>query len=772
MAQDNKTKTNSLGMEMISIAPGEFLMGEGSATPPSLGGPELLACGDWDERPLHKVALTYPFLMSRDKVTVEQYRKFRPDFPCEGRYAVGISWHEAMEFCDWLACEEGKPYRLPTEAEWEYVCRAGTKSLFSSGDAPPSPDAPNAWGLVNMHSRPPEWVYDWHGQYDDGEQIDPIGPESGFVKVVRGAGVQFDAPYYSRSANRGGLPPNFPPPLPAGKDSASEGRCVGFRVVQAALPATKPTSRKVPFVQMCVPQRQPAVRQGPDPSKPYYRRRPLLPIPPENQQAPWGELVGLHPAILAHNHSPALAVCPNGDVLAVHFSACGTWCEYWSNLAFIATRLRFGADQWDMPDFLFDFPDVTEESPLLWNDGGRLVLFTGGVGLDGVPFKWITSADSGARWSEVKFPIFAGPIGPHWAQPITSAFHRPDGTIYVASDGEGGTSLLWASRDDGKTWLDSGGRTAGRHSAFILLKDGSILAIGGKNTDIDGYMPQAVSRDGGRMWQASKTIFPALTGNQRPTAVRLASGRIFFASDFQNKQGSQPSGFTGGHGSFVALSDDEGATWHVKPLSDALPHEGNVINSTYPRWGRAGHSYGTLGYAVATQAPNGVIHLISSMNHPSLHFEMNEAWILDKDAPCYTAPASQQFVADRTELHEAYPSGAIKAIRSGGVGPDGRWLLDGEENWFYESGARQWQVTWLAGRKVGAETFWSPDGKIAWAWEYREDGSSTWMQYWPNGRERSESTWIDGRCQGVASLRDSSGKVISRKTFKDGFAVD
>ncbi len=193
--------------------------------------------------------------------------------------------------------------------------------------------------------------------------------------------------------------------------------------------------------------------------------------------------------------------------------------------------------------------------------------------------------------------------------------------MYLSSDGSGGESLLWASDDDGKTWLDTGGRSAGRHTTFALLKDGRILGMGGKNTDIDGFMPKAVSSDGGKTYEVSKTPFPRIGSNQRPTILRLRSGRLFFASDFVHlNTGSQPEGM--GHlGSYAALSDDEGETWHIKKLIGAQPHERQDI---------ADRMKGpTLGYAVATQGPNGMIHLIATMTNPCLHFEMNEAWILD-----------------------------------------------------------------------------------------------------------------------------------------------
>ncbi|MHC4620164.1 MAG: formylglycine-generating enzyme family protein, partial [Planctomycetota bacterium] len=101
-------------------------------------------------------------------------------------YAAGVSWYEAVAFCEWLSKKEGRPYRLPTEAEWEYACRAGSTSLYSSGDRPPRAGRANAWGLKNMHTSVREWCLDWHGEYPAAEQVDPVGPEYGMARVVRG----------------------------------------------------------------------------------------------------------------------------------------------------------------------------------------------------------------------------------------------------------------------------------------------------------------------------------------------------------------------------------------------------------------------------------------------------------------------------------------------------------------------------------------------------------------------------------------------------------
>ncbi|MHC4572928.1 MAG: formylglycine-generating enzyme family protein, partial [Planctomycetota bacterium] len=144
-----KEYTNSIGIKFVRIEPGTFRMGclNQTKAPPGerdwrgFVGPEYLPNGDWDEHPVHKVTISKGFYVAQTEVTIEQFRRFRPDFQADtdsGPYVTGVSWNDAAAFCRWLSRKEGKPYRLPTEAEWEYACRAGTTTRFSSGnDSPP-----------------------------------------------------------------------------------------------------------------------------------------------------------------------------------------------------------------------------------------------------------------------------------------------------------------------------------------------------------------------------------------------------------------------------------------------------------------------------------------------------------------------------------------------------------------------------------------------------------------------------------------------------------
>ena len=256
-----KEYTNFIGMRLVRIEPGTFRMGVGKTPLPQ----ELTDHrgtqfdGDFDERPNHRVTITKPFYMGVHEVTRGQFTAFVKEFGDRSVVETGyggeklgtpwdkpgydqtdehpvvcVSWNDAMAFCDWLS----KTVSLPTEAEWEYACRAGTKTAYQWGDdrkdgkgwcnggdqalarrvrakkrsgfnwddgfaftAPVGKFKPNAFGLYDMHGNVWEWCSDWHAQYEKGAQTDPIGPAIGEFRVIRGGG-RASFPSSCRSASR------------------------------------------------------------------------------------------------------------------------------------------------------------------------------------------------------------------------------------------------------------------------------------------------------------------------------------------------------------------------------------------------------------------------------------------------------------------------------------------------------------------------------------------------------------------------------------------
>jgi len=221
-----------------------------------------------------------------------------------------------------------------------------------------------------------------------------------------------------------------------------------------------------------------------------------------------GWKIGLAPGLGTAYHNSAVQVCPNGDLLAAYYNTPKE--ENDPDQTILTMRLRYGSEDWDMPEPWPDFADAADAAPVIWNDNGRMWFFWGSPRLlGGPPFQYMTSTDSGATWSAVTLASLSGAVGKFTPQPINSVVRGRDGVIYLPVDGDGGNSVLFASRDGGASWSDTGGRTGGRHTTFVVGKDGALIGFGGKNTNIDGFMPKSISRDGGKTYEKSKTPFPA-----------------------------------------------------------------------------------------------------------------------------------------------------------------------------------------------------------------------------------------------------------------------
>jgi len=528
----------------------------------------------------------------------------------------------------------------------------------------------------------------------------------------------------------------------------------------------------LPFCQSAVKQSTAPALLGPDPKIPYFTVRFAMPIPPENATSNVAALAGMDPMVFTHNHSPGFEILPNGDALAIYFSTPPGESESAKTTSFIQARLRYGAEEWDLPELFYKTENYNDQSGLLWNDHGTIRFFGGGRGYsDRMPFKMAVSTDNGATWT-LSLPLLDQPAQDYTAQPITGAFRGPDGAIYFAMDGDKAMSFLWRSTDDGIHWHDMGGRTGGRHSAIVPLdRKGDLLAIGGKNSNVNGWSPESRSTNWGTSWsQSIASPFPPLGSAQRPSMIRLADGNLFFTSDAYLQKADQPppADWKFGNGCFVAISTNNGASWRIKPLPVQLPN----------------HQYrknGTLGYVTARQAPNGVIHLLTTQTQPCLHYELNEAWIFSDagDIPPETGGGKIQ------KFSERYPNGKLRTEWSARICPSGRYLLDGREMDYYTNGREQHEVTYADGCKTGDETFWLPDGTKLWSWRHDlKDHLSVWTQYWPNGRKRVESQWntkpeardvartFFGRvADGPARRWNEDGKPIGAFNFANGISA-
>lgn len=185
-------------LEFVNIPAGRFAMGRED--------------GDGREYPVREVRITRPFELGKYEVTQAQWRAVMGADPAAfkgaGRPVEQVSWDEVQRFIQKLnERNDGYRYRLPSEAEWEYACRAGSTGDFagdldamawyhnnSGGETHPvGLKAPNAWGLHDMHGNLFEWVEDWYGDYPGGRVDDPAGPASGRMKVRRGGSFAHDA---------------------------------------------------------------------------------------------------------------------------------------------------------------------------------------------------------------------------------------------------------------------------------------------------------------------------------------------------------------------------------------------------------------------------------------------------------------------------------------------------------------------------------------------------------------------------------------------------
>lgn len=744
MVEKEQEFINSLGMRMVPVEPHEYRRGGGSAEfhPDSL--------------PTHICNITKRYFIADEPVKQNVFEQFyqevygrSSDTTSYRGYVLGVSWYEAAEFCKWLSAKEGFFYRLPTEAEWEAAARMSTELDIDR--------------MCDTHIR--EWCFDWYNTYSDMDQDDPAGPDTGLCKVIRGGYLDNPKRYNEHCLDlwwRAALPPNYRHYHEDTNNSFGR-HIVGLRVACGQMPVTdgkQPTS----LFSMDVHQLAPDLTQGPDASVPYFRKRHIFPTPPDNSPNEELLMTGLNPSFRHHHHSPALTICPNGDLI---YSIYSSYKEYDAEVGLAGARLRKGCDQWELPDIWLNPVGVNDHAPNLFTDiDGTIYHFWGWQQLDySFPFQYVYSTDNGATWSTVHFPFFKDKAERVVRQPINSCIRTEDGTFFMAADAafEPG-SVLWRSKDNMQTWENPLGRTAGRHSTCVELNDGSILAMGGKNSAIDGYMPGAISKDGGDTWEVFKTPFPMQHSGQRPSIIRLQSGKLFMCGDFQNKKGQKPEDVEG-WGSYGAWSEDDGKTWTIKKLWGTQPQKKSAHEF-------GGHS--TLGYSVCRQSKDGMIHLVTSNNRPLLHFEFNEAWLMNHEDE---APAEEILMASSATsisqiqtFHEYYEDGTLRCKWSGGFADDGRFLLEGEDVFYYPDGSVQSKGEFHLGQRIGEYKIYDPNGYPVLQLNHTQDGFDVLTTYWVDSDKiKTRCRFKDKKAEGLAqTFGRNKGNVTGEAIFENG----
>ena len=606
----------------VEIPAGSFIMG---GTADGYNG---------DEAPMHKVNVG-KFRMGVTEVTNAQYEQFDPQHKAlRGKDNVGrgddeavtnVSYRDAVAFCAWLSRKEGKTYRLPTEEEWEYACRAGTYTIYNTGDTLPAETLknqviardykavslkvgqgkPNAFGLYDMHGNVEEWCSDWYGAYTAEEQTNPRGPKSGLFRVTRG-GSHHTPVEFLRSSNRMAM-------LPDDRHSLT-----GFRVAEGELP---PAELKADRMAAYFAEPQPFVIPPTDGKTPFYK----------------------------HNHQPALTLCENGELFVIWFS---TDHENGREMVVLQSRYHPATNTWDPATHFFSVPDRNVTGASLLNDGNGTIYHLNGVEAAGdwqnLCMVMRTSRDDARTWTVPRI-IAAEHTKRH--QVIAGTAMTPEGWLLQCCDAGPGShdgAALHISRDGGQTWRDEwdgaplpdfnsdkeGTTIAGIHAGIVALNDGSLMTLARGNSILNAEgkkrMPMSHSYDMGKTWHYEPSQFPPIDGGQRLVLMRLREGPIMLVSftnhtdrtpvaergmTFTDKNGKQ---FTG-YGLYAAVSFDEGKTWPVRKLlcdGKSRTMSGGAWTGSFEMDATHAEPAGDL---AGTQSPDGMIHIVSS----AIHYQFN-----------------------------------------------------------------------------------------------------------------------------------------------------
>lgn len=637
--------------EMVTIPAGSFTMGSTD------GG--VFA----DEAPRHRVTFTKPFGMSAGEITNAQYEQFFPRHralrgldagisTADDDAVVNVTYDQALAYCRALSAVTGRRFRLPTEAEWEYACRAGSSTPYWTGDTLPASEqrhqtiardyapadlradgfAPNPWGLRGMHGGVEEWCMDWYGGYTDSPATNPGGPKEGLYRVTRGGSHHTPVKYLASSRRMAMIP----------TDSHS---LTGFRIVETDVEPVPSGVSAIPAADSTVAKAWMVWRTS---AEPFFSEPIPFVIQPEK---------GSGTPFYGHNHQPAVTWCENGDLLAIWFTA---EAENGREMAVLQSRLHPGASEWTPARLFFKVPgrNMTGSS-LLTDRVGNLWHFNGVEAAgdwQNLALALRVSPDNGATWSE---PRLIEPRHTRRHQAIAGPIVLRDGTMVQLCDAGPGShdgTSIHLSADGGQTWNDpwdgaplpkfgrdtTGTTIAGIHAGIVELSDGTLMALGRgnsiKNADGRRRMPMSTSSDRGKTWHYAASEFPPIDGGQRLVLMRLREGPILLVAftDHPDRTPEAERGMTftradgstfTGRGMYAAVSYDDGRTWPVRKLltdSQSRRLSGGAWTGEFTM--DETHAE-PLGYLAATQTPDGTIHLLSS----GLHYRFNLPWLERKE---------------------------------------------------------------------------------------------------------------------------------------------
>ncbi len=633
--------------EMVTIPAGSFTMGSDD------GG--VFA----DEAPRHRVTFTKPFGMSVGEITNAQYEQFFPRHralrgldagisTADDDAVVNVTYDQALAYCRALSAVTGRRFRLPTEAEWEYACRAGSSTPYWTGDTLPASEqrhqtiardyaptdlrtegfAPNPWGLRGMHGGVEEWCMDWYGGYTDSPATNPGGPQEGLYRVTRGGSHHTPVKYLASSRRMAMIP----------ADSHS---LTGFRIVETDVEPVPSGISAVPRPDSTVVKVRMVWHNSAEPF--FAEPIPFVRQPEKGSGTPF----------YGHNHQPAVTWCENGDLLAIWFTA---EAENGREMAVLQSRLHPGASEWTPARLFFKVPgrNMTGSS-LLTDRAGNLWHFNGVEAAgdwQNLALALRVSPDNGATWSAPRL-IESRHTRRH--QAIAGPIVLRDGTMVQLCDAGPGShdgTSIHLSADGGQTWNDpwdgaplprfgrdtTGTTIAGIHAGIVELADGTLMAMGRgnsiKNADGRRRMPMSTSSDRGKTWHYAASEFPPIDGGQRLVLMRLREGPILLVAftDHPDRTPEAERGMTftradgstfTGRGMYAALSYDDGRTWPVRKLLT----DGRTRRLSGGAWTGEFTMDEThaepLGYLAATQTPDGTIHLLSS----GLHYRFNLPWL-------------------------------------------------------------------------------------------------------------------------------------------------